>query len=61
MSFNINKNQSDEEAEVFKNDMANRPQESGLEDYERVPIEDFGVALLKSMGWKEGQGIGKSG
>lgn len=61
MSSNVNKNEPDKEAEVFKTDMANRPRESGLEDYERVPIEAFGTALLKSMGWKEGQGIGKNG
>ncbi len=58
MSFNKN----DQEAQVFKNDMANRPREpDGLEVYDRVPIEAFGEALLKSMGWKEGQGIGKNG
>lgn len=60
MSHNSNKNQP-EEAEIFKNEMKNRPLEAGLADYERVPIESFGTALLKSMGWKEGQGIGKSG
>nr|CAD7458220.1 unnamed protein product [Timema tahoe] len=34
-------------------------EESSLEDYERVPVENFGMALLKGMGWKEGKGIGK--
>ncbi|CAG2060777.1 unnamed protein product, partial [Timema podura] len=35
------------------------PVPSSLEDYERVPVENFGMALLKGMGWKEGKGIGK--
>jgi len=33
-----------------------RPEESSLEDYEQVPIEQFGLALLRGMGWKEGEG-----
>lgn len=34
--------------------------ESTVEDYERIPIEDYGLAMLKGMGWKEGVGIGKN-
>jgi len=30
------------------------------EDYEKVPIEQFGLAMLRGMGWKDGDGIGKS-
>ncbi|XP_030760419.1 G-patch domain and KOW motifs-containing protein [Sitophilus oryzae] len=30
-----------------------------LEDYESIPIADFGLALLRGMGWKEGMPIGK--
>ena len=52
---------SEREMEIFKTDMENRPEEADLEDYERVPIEDFGKAMLKVMGWKEGQGVGKNG
>jgi hypothetical protein len=65
MSFTINKNPSDKksstESQVFKNAIGDRPLESDLSVYERVPIEDFGLSLLKGMGWKEGQGIGKNG
>ena len=65
MSFTINKNLSDKkpfsDSDVFKTANGERPQETDLAVYERVPIEDFGVALLKGMGWKEGQGIGKNG
>ncbi|XP_043501058.1 G-patch domain and KOW motifs-containing protein [Polistes fuscatus] len=35
-------------------------EESTLEDYERIPIEAFGLAVLRGMGWKPGQGIGKN-
>lgn len=34
--------------------------ESTLEDYEKVPIGDYGLAMLRGMGWKEGFGIGKN-
>ncbi|KAL1490246.1 hypothetical protein ABEB36_012973 [Hypothenemus hampei] len=34
--------------------------ESSLEDYESVPISDYGLALLRGMGWKEGMGIGRN-
>ncbi|XP_050310343.1 G-patch domain and KOW motifs-containing protein-like [Anthonomus grandis grandis] len=34
--------------------------EPTLEDYESVPINDFGIALLRGMGWKEGMPIGKN-
>lgn len=34
--------------------------ESTLEDYEKIPISDYGLALLRGMGWKEGIGIGKN-
>jgi len=31
------------------------------EDYEKVPIEQFGLALLRGMGWKESDGVGRTG
>lgn len=34
-------------------------EEPTLEDYEHVPISDYGMAMLRGMGWKEGMGIGK--
>ncbi|KAK4875455.1 hypothetical protein RN001_011877 [Aquatica leii] len=34
--------------------------ESTLEDYESVPIDDYGMAMLRGMGWNEGMGIGKN-
>lgn len=35
-------------------------EESTLDDYESVPISDYGMAMLRGMGWKEGMAIGKN-
>ncbi|KAB0798407.1 hypothetical protein PPYR_09400 [Photinus pyralis] len=35
-------------------------EESTLEDYDTVPISDYGLAMLRGMGWTEGSGIGKN-
>ncbi|XP_071574786.1 G-patch domain and KOW motifs-containing protein-like [Temnothorax nylanderi] len=35
-------------------------EESTLEDYEKVPPSIFGSAMLRGMGWKPGEGIGKN-
>ncbi|XP_061187487.1 G-patch domain and KOW motifs-containing protein-like [Saccostrea echinata] len=43
-----------------KLDVSLRPDEPEEADYEEIPIESFGVAMLKGMGWKEGDGIGKN-
>ncbi|XP_076440641.1 G-patch domain and KOW motifs-containing protein-like [Babylonia areolata] len=44
-----------------KLDVALRPDVPDDADYEQIPIEQFGFAMLRGMGWKEGQGIGKNG
>ncbi|XP_018054675.1 PREDICTED: nitrilase homolog 2 isoform X2 [Atta colombica] len=35
-------------------------EESTLEDYDKVPLNVFGSAMLRGMGWKPGEGIGKN-
>jgi len=47
------------EDDRFKADVASRPESASLDDYARIPVEDFGPALLRGMGWKEGEVIGK--
>jgi hypothetical protein len=37
-----------------------KSRQSSLDDYERVPIDAFGAALLRGMGWKEGNMVGKN-
>ncbi|XP_060529653.1 G-patch domain and KOW motifs-containing protein-like [Cylas formicarius] len=34
--------------------------ESTLNDYEMIPISEYGMAMLRGMGWKEGKPIGKN-
>lgn len=47
------------EDESFRFDVASRPDSAKLEDYVAVPVDEFGAALLRGMGWKEGDIIGK--
>lgn len=46
--------------DIYKRQIAAAPEPSTLEDYERIPVEEFGAALLRGMGWdgvkKEGKG-----
>jgi hypothetical protein len=49
------------EAEAFQEDVITRPNSSTLEDYQRVPVDQFGLALLRGMGWKPGTGASRSG
>ncbi|NP_001007208.1 G-patch domain and KOW motifs-containing protein [Danio rerio] len=37
-----------------------RPESSTEADYERVPVEAYGLAMLKGMGWKQEEGIGRT-
>ncbi|KAJ6628056.1 hypothetical protein lerEdw1_014717 [Lerista edwardsae] len=37
-----------------------RPESSTEADYEEVPVEAYGLAMLKGMGWKAGEGIGRT-
>jgi hypothetical protein len=46
--------------ERYHHDLDHRPDDLDENSYKRIPIEDFGKALLKGMGWKEGQVVGKN-
>ncbi|ESO94471.1 hypothetical protein LOTGIDRAFT_118225, partial [Lottia gigantea] len=37
-----------------------RPDAPDTVDYEEIPIDHFGKAMLRGMGWEEGKGIGKN-
>ncbi|TLD32688.1 hypothetical protein PspLS_00534 [Pyricularia sp. CBS 133598] len=39
------------EEEAFKQNFRDAPDVSTLEDYEEMPVEEFGAALLRGMGW----------
>lgn len=40
------------EGDAYKRAVRDAPDASTLEDYERIPVEEFGAALLRGMGWK---------
>nr|OQO25312.1 hypothetical protein B0A51_07886 [Rachicladosporium sp. CCFEE 5018] len=46
------------EDEAFAQDITTAPNMATLDDYARVPVEQFGAAMLRGMGWKDGEGIG---
>lgn len=48
-----------DEATSFREDVASRPDMASLDQYAAVPVEEFGAALLRGMGWKEGQPVGR--
>ncbi|KAI9765834.1 MAG: hypothetical protein M1840_007116 [Geoglossum simile] len=47
------------EDDAYRLDVASRPDPASLDDYAAVPVEEFGAALLRGMGWKEGDVVGK--
>ncbi|KAE8709876.1 Protein MOS2 [Hibiscus syriacus] len=44
----------------FKEDIERLPDDRGFEEFEDMPVEGFGKALLAGYGWVEGRGIGKN-
>ncbi|KAM9855369.1 G-patch domain and KOW motifs-containing protein [Aulostomus maculatus] len=47
-----------EDGDQIKVDL--RPESSTEADYESVPVDAYGLAMLKGMGWKKGEGIGRT-
>ena len=48
-----------------KNDLTNlnlgaRPESSSFDDYDQIPVHGFGMAMLRDMGFKKDEGIGKT-
>lgn len=48
------------EEEMLQHDVDTRPDAPTLDDYSTMPIEEFGAAMLRGMGWKDGSGVGRS-
>ncbi|KAL6008128.1 hypothetical protein ACLOJK_033634 [Asimina triloba] len=44
----------------YKADMARVPEDRSFVEFDDVPVEGFGTALLADYGWKEAMGIGRS-
>lgn len=43
---------------VAQDDVENLAEDMEQEAYEAMPVEMFGEAMLRGMGWTEGKGIG---
>uniref|UniRef100_A0A7N0RH97 G-patch domain-containing protein n=1 Tax=Kalanchoe fedtschenkoi TaxID=63787 RepID=A0A7N0RH97_KALFE len=46
--------------EKLKYDLHRLPEDRGFAEFDEVPVEGFGAALLAGYGWVEGRGIGKN-
>ncbi|XP_027168935.1 protein MOS2-like [Coffea eugenioides] len=44
----------------LREDLKRLPEDAGFEEFEDMPVEGFGRALLGGYGWVEGKGIGKN-
>ncbi|CCH43680.1 Pre-mRNA-splicing factor [Wickerhamomyces ciferrii] len=44
--------QEEVETKALRQDIETRAEEATLEDYEKIPVDDFGAAMLRGMGWK---------
>ncbi|KAJ3749279.1 DExH-box splicing factor binding site-domain-containing protein [Lentinula detonsa] len=49
------------EKDAYKQDVEELPESATLADYERVPVSQFGAAMLRGMGWKEGTAASRKG
>jgi len=47
------------EREAFSRDSRNAPPAPTEADYDEVPVEGFGAAILRGMGWKDGEAVGR--
>eukprot|EP00007_Cunea_sp_BSH-02190019_P006203 CAMPEP_0174231950 /NCGR_PEP_ID=MMETSP0417-20130205/2348_1 /TAXON_ID=242541 /ORGANISM="Mayorella sp, Strain BSH-02190019" /LENGTH=552 /DNA_ID=CAMNT_0015309919 /DNA_START=147 /DNA_END=1802 /DNA_ORIENTATION=+ len=52
--------EAEDEDERYRRDVAHRPEAPSLDAYDRVPIAEFGAALLRGMGWSDGECVGRN-
>lgn len=50
-----------DETTAFRSDVLSRPDAPDLDAYARVPVGQFGAALLRGMGWTEGTAASRTG
>ena len=55
----IGKSLQEKELQAFKEDIEDLPNQASMDEYESMPIEDFGKAMLRGMGWEEGKAVGR--
>jgi hypothetical protein len=51
---------AEREKAAYHRDISDLPEPASLEAYERIPVSQFGAALLRGMGWKEGQAASRT-
>jgi len=51
---------AEREKAAYHRDVADLPEPATLDAYERIPVSQFGAALLRGMGWKEGQAASRT-
>ena len=56
----IGKSLAEKELQAFKEDVEDLPEQATLDEYASMPIEDFGAAMLRGMGWEEGKPVGRN-
>ncbi|KAL3161713.1 hypothetical protein ABBQ38_008811 [Trebouxia sp. C0009 RCD-2024] len=49
----------EEDLRRFQQQLQAAAEQSTLDDYASTPIEEFGAALLRGMGWEEGKAVGR--
>ncbi|KAK0226040.1 DExH-box splicing factor binding site-domain-containing protein [Armillaria fumosa] len=49
------------EGDAYQQDINELPEPATLADYNRVPVSQFGAAMLRGMGWKEGTAATRKG
>ena len=54
------KSLAEKELQAFKEGVEGSSQQATLDDYESMPIADFGAAMLRGMGWEEGKPVGRN-
>lgn len=50
---------AEKELNLYQQQLEAAAEEATLDDYANTPIEEFGAALLRGMGWAEGKAVGK--